>query len=267
MYGTLSTPAPAGTPAPVPRAPPKLSKPLTSNAALAFEPFSRPLPAIPVPPKAPAAASSVGQRAEGGTENGASASEGRFFGCGRWRKAPLLLGSLGLQCATCALRLAVVLDISGAFFMGMAVMLGFYACREEAELAFVGYWGMMSGVNGIFDVVKLCDAFAHMHAPLFSISLSLMHNLASCVRLLGPISALVVVPIAWHMSKEEEGGKWACAEDTSLDWAWRLRHGAATSHKKTSNLFHGLYADAQQHRDLIRLGVLCGPNGQRLDYA
>jgi len=124
-------------------------------------------------------------------------------------RRPLILAVLALQCCICVLRTAVIRDVVGGFFMAYGCLLGLYAWKEHMNITLIGYWGLMILINGFLDTVKLADSAAHWpsHTAVFSLQLPWAYNFASLVRVMGPISELVGVPLAWFSCKDNEETK------------------------------------------------------------
>jgi len=139
-----------------------------------------------------------------------------------WR--PVLGGILVLECVTCVLRCAVLRDCVGGFFMFMSILLGLYAWIEDMNITFIRYWGVMSCINGLLDAVILVDAAAQVHVPLFSERLPLAYNLASVLRVAGPLSQLFGVPLAWFLYKDHEEAKQA--SELEDKWSGTVRMDA-----------------------------------------
>merc|ERR1719506_2048523 len=99
-----------------------------------------------------------------------------------------MLAILVVESLTCALRMFILLDIMGGFIMAIAIGLGWYAWKQDMDITFICYWGMLSLFNGVFDLVKLIDFQVKSPLPLFSSSAPTMYNVASAVQLSIPIS-------------------------------------------------------------------------------
>eukprot|EP00929_Paragymnodinium_shiwhaense_P041713 TRINITY_DN21657_c0_g1_i1.p1 TRINITY_DN21657_c0_g1~~TRINITY_DN21657_c0_g1_i1.p1 ORF type:complete len:258 (+),score=37.76 TRINITY_DN21657_c0_g1_i1:111-884(+) len=139
-----------------------------------------------------------------------------------WR--PVLAGILAVECGLCILRPVVLRDCVGAFFMFLAILLGLYAWLEDMNITFIKYWGVMSCINGMLDAVVLADAVAHMPVPLFSRHLPWAYNMTSVLRIAGPLSQLLGVPLAWFLNKDHEETKQASELDEK--WAGTVRMDA-----------------------------------------
>mmetsp|Transcript_70185 Transcript_70185/g.217053 ORF Transcript_70185/g.217053 Transcript_70185/m.217053 type:complete len:190 (-) Transcript_70185:122-691(-) len=125
----------------------------------------------------------------------------------RW----LLLVVLILETTLCILRMVMLLDIIGGFIMAIAIGFGWYAYSEGMHITFICYWGMMSLINGAFDLVKLIDFWVKSSMPLFSKKLSTRYNVISGVLLAIPIVTLLGSLLAWWMYK-------AHADADSFEW-------------------------------------------------
>lgn len=117
-------------------------------------------------------------------------------------KSYLMLAILVLQTLMCLCRMVLLLDIMGAFIMGIAIGLGWYAWKEDMNITFICYWGMISLFNGAFDLVKLIDYLVKSPLPLFSSKAPPMYNVVSAVQLSIPLSVLIGVPLAWYLYKD-----------------------------------------------------------------
>merc|ERR1719375_992636 len=83
------------------------------------------------------------------------------------------------QTVFCVLRMFMFLDIMGGFIMAIMVGLGWYAWKEDMNITFICYWGMMSLINGTFDLVKLIDHAVKTDESMFSREDTFAHNLRS----------------------------------------------------------------------------------------
>mmetsp|Transcript_94109 Transcript_94109/g.280856 ORF Transcript_94109/g.280856 Transcript_94109/m.280856 type:complete len:190 (-) Transcript_94109:51-620(-) len=115
----------------------------------------------------------------------------------RW----LLLVILVLQTTVCILRMVMLLDIIGGFIMAIAIGFGWYGYSESLHITFICYWGMMSLINGAFDLVKLIDFWVKSRLPLFSDKFSTRYNFMSGVLVAVPIVSLAGSLLAWWMYK------------------------------------------------------------------
>merc|ERR1719181_2089387 len=118
---------------------------------------------------------------------------------------PVLLALLIIQTITCTLRMVVLLDIMGGFIQAIAIGLGGYAWKEDMNITFICYWGMLSLFNGAFDLVKLIDFQVKSPLPLFSSEAPTMYNVASAIQLAIPLSVLGGVILAWRLYKDATG--------------------------------------------------------------
>merc|ERR1719162_1791592 len=96
----------------------------------------------------------------------------------------------------------LVLQTMGGFIMAIAIGLGWYAWKQDMNITFICYWGMMSLFNGVMDLVKLIDYQVKSPMPLFSGEAPAMYNVASCVQLAIPFSALGGCVLAWYLYKD-----------------------------------------------------------------
>eukprot|EP00420_Gonyaulax_spinifera_P012772 CAMPEP_0197927200 /NCGR_PEP_ID=MMETSP1439-20131203/100365_1 /TAXON_ID=66791 /ORGANISM="Gonyaulax spinifera, Strain CCMP409" /LENGTH=159 /DNA_ID=CAMNT_0043549761 /DNA_START=147 /DNA_END=623 /DNA_ORIENTATION=- len=122
-----------------------------------------------------------------------------------------MLGILIAQTVLCVVRIVLLLDILGGFVMAIGIGIGWYAYREGMNLGCICYWGVMSLINGAFDLVKLIDHWVKSPAPPFSSKLPAAYNLVSGLLLAIPIFTLAGAVLAYWMYKSqmEESGEWA----------------------------------------------------------
>mmetsp|Transcript_33435 Transcript_33435/g.61334 ORF Transcript_33435/g.61334 Transcript_33435/m.61334 type:complete len:198 (+) Transcript_33435:75-668(+) len=116
---------------------------------------------------------------------------------------PMMMFILSLQTMFCILRIIPVLDILGGFIMAIGIGVGWYAWNQGMHITFVCYWGMMSLVNGAFDLVHFIDFEVHRgdNLPLFSANLPAVYNIYSAVLLIGPLTQLIGAGFAYHFYK------------------------------------------------------------------
>merc|ERR1719181_441702 len=114
-------------------------------------------------------------------------------------RSGVMLALLILQTTLCVLRMVMLLDIMGGFIMGIAIGLGWYAWKEDMNITFICYWGMISLFNGAFDLVKLIDFQVKSPLPLFSADAPLMYNVVSVIQLAIPFSVLGGCILAWNI--------------------------------------------------------------------
>merc|ERR1719321_1646842 len=118
------------------------------------------------------------------------------------RVMPWMLAILVVESLTCALRMFILLDIMGGFIMAIAIGLGWYAWKQDMNITFVCYWGMLSLFNGVFDLVKLIDFQVKSPMPMFSSDAPTMYNVASLIQLAIPLSSLAGAVLAWYLYKD-----------------------------------------------------------------
>lgn len=111
-----------------------------------------------------------------------------------------LLAILILQGIVCILRVAATLDVLGGFIMAMTIGIGLYGWKDDMNVTFIIYWGMLNFINGIFDIIRLVDLTVnHGDIPLFSKDLPVPVRVANCVVILVPFSELIGVPLAGYL--------------------------------------------------------------------
>merc|ERR1719453_2978126 len=96
----------------------------------------------------------------------------------------------------------------GGFVVAIVIGLGWYAANNDMNIQFLCYYGLMSAINGVFDLVKFIDIA--VKAPvLFSSAAPVIHNITVGVLLFGPLLELVGAALIWSIYKErrKEGRK------------------------------------------------------------
>merc|ERR1719203_434814 len=106
---------------------------------------------------------------------------------------------LVFQSCMCSVRLALFLDIMGGFIMIILIGFGWYAWKQDMNLQFICYWGMMCLINGAFDFVRWIDQSVHSPLPVFSSQLGAYFNFISFLNLMIPISVLLGAPLAYRL--------------------------------------------------------------------
>lgn len=124
-------------------------------------------------------------------------------------KRPLFLAMLVAQTVVCIMRMVMLLDIIGGFIMAICIGLGWYAWKEDMNITFICYWGMMCAFNGIFDLVKLIDQWVKSPMPLFTSKLPASYNVASGVLVAVPATMILGAWLAYnfysHFSVDTDG--------------------------------------------------------------
>lgn len=115
--------------------------------------------------------------------------------------SPWMLVLLVLQTVLCSIRICVFLDILGGFIPAIGIGIGWYAWKEDMNITFICYWGVMCLINGAFDFVKWIDSAVHAQMPLFSEKASTTYNVLSAINLLIPLSVLAAAPFAYRLYK------------------------------------------------------------------
>merc|ERR1719433_211932 len=127
-------------------------------------------------------------------------------------RRPLMLGILVAQSLACLLRLVLLLDVMGGFIMAIGIGFGWYAYREM-KMSCVYYWGLLSLINGAFDLVKVIDHWVKSPLPPFSSKQSAAYNIVSGLLLAIPLVTLAGAWLAYKMYRGQEegpsGGYWA----------------------------------------------------------
>ncbi|CAK0846567.1 unnamed protein product [Prorocentrum cordatum] len=120
--------------------------------------------------------------------------------------SPWMLALLVLQTVLCSVRIVVFLDILGGFIPAIGIGIGWYAWKDDMNITFICYWGVMCLINGAFDFVKWIDSAVHAQMPLFSSKASTTYNVLSAVQLLIPLSVLAAAPFAYRAYKVHSEG-------------------------------------------------------------
>lgn len=111
-----------------------------------------------------------------------------------------LLAVLILQTVVCILRVVATLDVLGGFIMAVTIGIGLYGWKDDMNVTFIIYWGMLNFINGVFDIIRLIDlSVNHTDVPLWSKDLPMPIRLANLVLVLVPISELLGVPLACNL--------------------------------------------------------------------
>lgn len=126
-----------------------------------------------------------------------------------------ILTLLVLQSLVVLLRWVLLLDIFGGFIMAVATAFGVYAYKEDLHVTFLCYWGLMSGINGIFDFVKFIDVWVHQPVSLLSLAWSL--KLQWLLLLAVPAVSLPAAVVAWYVYQDMSGS--GETQRRSADWA------------------------------------------------
>mmetsp|Transcript_80922 Transcript_80922/g.133692 ORF Transcript_80922/g.133692 Transcript_80922/m.133692 type:complete len:196 (+) Transcript_80922:80-667(+) len=121
---------------------------------------------------------------------------------------PYVLAALIFQGVVCFLRMFLLLDIMGGFIMAVAIGIGVYAWKQDMHITFICYWGMMSLLNGVFDLVKVIDYQVKSPFPMFSAEAPPLYNIASLAQLLIPVSELVGGIVAYYLYKDATDPSW-----------------------------------------------------------
>lgn len=122
-------------------------------------------------------------------------------------RRPWVLAVLTMQTIVCFMRCVFLLDIMGAFLMGIMIAIGVYGLRQDMNVTILTYWGLMCVINGTFDLVKVIDYMVKLGGlPLFSAEKSPQYNIQNATALLIPITTLAGVPMAWYLYKDHSSG-------------------------------------------------------------
>eukprot|EP00929_Paragymnodinium_shiwhaense_P091439 TRINITY_DN513_c0_g2_i1.p1 TRINITY_DN513_c0_g2~~TRINITY_DN513_c0_g2_i1.p1 ORF type:complete len:203 (+),score=25.03 TRINITY_DN513_c0_g2_i1:134-742(+) len=117
-------------------------------------------------------------------------------------RRPHLLYILIAQSLICALRIAVTLDILGGFIMAMTIGIGCYGWKDDMNITFIIYWGMLSAINGVFDIIRLVELAVNSPVPLLSKELPMALRCANFIVILVPIVELIGVPMSCYLYQD-----------------------------------------------------------------
>merc|ERR1719161_3313699 len=93
--------------------------------------------------------------------------------------SPLVIAVLVFQTLWCILRMVLLLDILGGFIMGVMLGLGWFAWKQDMNITFLCYWGILCFVNGLFDLVKLIEHLVKSPVQLFTKDMPMIYNFMS----------------------------------------------------------------------------------------
>mmetsp|Transcript_97247 Transcript_97247/g.302471 ORF Transcript_97247/g.302471 Transcript_97247/m.302471 type:complete len:226 (-) Transcript_97247:50-727(-) len=104
-----------------------------------------------------------------------------------------------LQIITCILRLLVLQDFIGGIWTAGVAVLGWYAYKEDMNIAYVSAWGLVCLLNGVFDSLALALPmfFGVLSFDIFS---TVVHICIPSVYFLGALFACHV----YHLHAHEE---------------------------------------------------------------
>mmetsp|Transcript_5057 Transcript_5057/g.14006 ORF Transcript_5057/g.14006 Transcript_5057/m.14006 type:complete len:174 (-) Transcript_5057:137-658(-) len=92
-----------------------------------------------------------------------------------------------------------LLDIFQGFIIALCVGLGWYAWKENMNMRFIMFYGIMCLIQGLFDLVRFIDSAVHSPAPVFSSRASFEYNFASAIRILSPTFLIVGAVFAYYI--------------------------------------------------------------------
>jgi hypothetical protein len=111
-----------------------------------------------------------------------------------------------LQSIVCILRFVVWGDIPGGFVMAITIGIGGYGLKEDMNITWISYWGLLCFVNGTFDLVKLIDYGVHKPISPISERLSPERRFANAVLISLPIVTMLACPLVYYMYQDYVGG-------------------------------------------------------------
>merc|ERR550514_265570 len=76
-----------------------------------------------------------------------------------------MIGIVVGQAFCVAIKLFIILDIMGGFIDGIVLGMGIYAVKQEMNLTWLCYFGMMGLFQGLMDVVRFIDRYVHTSGP------------------------------------------------------------------------------------------------------
>eukprot|EP00933_Yihiella_yeosuensis_P082931 TRINITY_DN96972_c0_g1_i1.p1 TRINITY_DN96972_c0_g1~~TRINITY_DN96972_c0_g1_i1.p1 ORF type:complete len:254 (-),score=49.88 TRINITY_DN96972_c0_g1_i1:60-821(-) len=113
-----------------------------------------------------------------------------------WMHFILILQAVGL-----ILRVIVLLDIFGSFWMFLLCGMGWYAWYQEMNISYVTVWGIGCALNGFFDTLGFIIPTA--------VGMLKIELLSTCVRVGCPLSELLGALFAWHVYRDYQAARGA----------------------------------------------------------
>mmetsp|Transcript_34215 Transcript_34215/g.98647 ORF Transcript_34215/g.98647 Transcript_34215/m.98647 type:complete len:181 (+) Transcript_34215:85-627(+) len=149
---------------------------------------------------------------------------------------PYMLAILIVQSLACILQVFYLLEILQGFINTIALALGWYAWKQDMNITFICYWGMMGLINGSFDLVRFIDAQVHYGGPIFTKD-DMPRNIMSAVHIFGPLSFIGGAVFAYRAYNRYDT---PVAEATSGAWG-RDRDSPSTygATRQSFQTFHG----------------------------
>merc|ERR1719160_1372374 len=92
----------------------------------------------------------------------------------------------------------------GGFIMVCTTFLGHYAAQQDMNVQYMCYFGIMSFINGILDLVKCIDWMVKVSGlmPIFSSKMPFVHNVMSFTMIACPVVSLIGAWMAYIVYKD-----------------------------------------------------------------
>lgn len=125
---------------------------------------------------------------------------------------------VAVQLVVNVFRIYPLLDIWGGFIMMVIEGVGYYAYRENMDIRFVSYYGVLCTIEGVLDVVREVDLAVKNPRSWFPAGANAKHYLGSVTLILIPPVLLAGAVFSWWIYKDYTrpmettplaGGDWA----------------------------------------------------------
>merc|ERR1719162_25254 len=113
--------------------------------------------------------------------------------------------------------------------MAICTGLGWYAWKNDMDITFICYWGMMSVFKGVFELVQLIDTAVKSPMPMFSSAAGAEYNLIGGLQLAIPLSGILAGVLAWRLYKDASCDPMERQADAQRGLRQGLNVGRATS--------------------------------------
>merc|ERR1719238_1635067 len=104
--------------------------------------------------------------------------------------------------------------------MLICVALGCYGYKEDMNIMFLSYWGMLGLINGMMDVVRIIDFVVHSPLPLFATEAPMVYNLSNGVMVASPLSLVLGAWTAYKVYKAPSHSSEAPSESSYGGAVW-----------------------------------------------
>merc|ERR1740117_235689 len=89
--------------------------------------------------------------------------------------------------------------------MAMTIGIGYYGWKDDMNITFISYWGMLSFVNGMFDIIRLIDMCVSSPVPVLSSELPAEVRFANLIMIITPLVELIGVPLSCSLYSDYMG--------------------------------------------------------------